>query len=240
MKRQRRGSNATSRKKQKTGSTMAALNRAGALLGIENKYYDVSLSNSALTAPINATGGEHDPSATLSLNTVAQGDTESNRDGKKILMQKLILHGNIFVPAQANRTSGLQPGIAYVAVVLDTQCNGAKLNSEDVFKNQAGSSRLAAQPLRNLQYSTRFRVLASKRITLTSPEATYDGTNIEADGTDHPFDFYVNLKNLPVTFTGTTSDVASISDNCISVVAYCTSTDFAPALYYQSRLRFAA
>jgi hypothetical protein len=212
--------------------------RTGGFLGIEKKFYDVSLTAAALTAPLDATGGEHNPSATVTLNTVAQGDGESNRDGRQISMDSIYVKGNIFVDLQANQTTSVQAGVVFVALVLDTQCNGANFNSEDVFKNQSGSSRLAASPFRNLQYTSRFKVLEQICVKLQDPNFAYDGTNLERNGFDIPFTFYKKLNGLRVTYSATTSSVANIIDNNLGIVAYTTSTDLTPLLYYHSRLRF--
>jgi hypothetical protein len=212
--------------------------RTGGFLGIEKKFYDVSLGAAVLTAPLDASGGEHNPSATLTLNTVAQGDGESNRDGRQISMDSIYVKGNIFIDLTANQTASVQAGIVFVALVLDTQTNGAALNSEDVFKNQSGSSRLAASPLRNLQFTSRFKVLEQFQATLKDPQSVYDGTNIERDGFDVPFTFYKKLAGLKVTYSGTTAAISNIIDNSLHIIAYTTSTDLTPLLYYQARLRF--
>lgn len=126
----------------------------------------------------------------------------------------------------------------YIALVLDTQCNGALLNSEDVFKNPSGDAVLAASPYRNLQYVERFKVLAWRRIRLVQPTIVWDGTNLEQGGTNTPFTMSVDLKGLQVTFSGTTETIANITDNSLNLVAYSNFGDTAPTLSYNARLRF--
>lgn len=207
-------------------------------LGVERKYFDQTLGASTITAPIDASGGEHFPSATLTLNSIAQGDGETNRDGRRVNLDSIFLTGNIFVPALGSLSTQEQYPSVFVALVLDKQCNGAQFNSEDVFKNTSGSARLATNPLRNLQYSSRFKVLASKLIDLKPTQKVGDTTNQERDGFQKSFKLYADLGGIVTTFIGSTADVANIVDNNIGVVAYCTSTDIGPLLYYQSRLRF--
>lgn len=207
-------------------------------LGVERKYFDQTLGASTITAPIDASGGEHFPSASLTLNSVAQGDGETNRDGRRINLDSIYLNGTVFIPAASLLATQEQYPSVFVALVLDRQCNGAQFNSEDVFKNTSGSARLAANPLRNLQYSTRFKILASTVIDTKPTQKVGDTSNQERDGFQHTFKLYANLGGIITTFTGATADVANIVDNNIGVVAYCTSTDIGPLLYYQSRLRF--
>lgn len=212
--------------------------RTGGFTGIEKKFYDVALVQTALTSPTDATGGEVNPSGSVGLNTVAQGDGESNRDGRKMFMQSIHLNGVIEQPAQTNQTAADTSPDVFIALVLDTQANSAFANSEDVYKNQAGNAALAASPYRNLEYVSRFRVLAWKRMRLRQPTVVYDGTNVEQGGTKTPFSFNVNLKGMPVTFKGTTADIANITDNALNLIAYTNDTSTAPTISYNSRLRF--
>lgn len=211
--------------------------RTGGYVGIEKKFYDTSKAGTALVAPSDASGGEVDPT-TGGLNTVAQGDGESNRDGRSMVMHSIHINGTIFGNAQTNQSTGDQPGHVVVALVLDTQTNGAQLNSEDVFQNSGAQTYLAASPFRNLQYVKRFKVLKKYTMTIDPPEMVYDGTNIEQSGWDIPFTMNVDLKRLKVNFSSTTSAIANIVDNSLHLVAFCSSTDLAPAITYNARLRF--
>ena len=212
--------------------------RIGGFLGIEFKFYDTSLANSALTAPTDASGGEHNPSATICLNSVTQGDGESQRDGRNIVMKKLHLSEHIYVAGQANQTATDPAPVVYIALVWDKQTNGALLNSEDVFTNPSGNAFLAANPMRNLQYIKRFKVLKSVTLQLIQPTGTYDGTNIETGGYMIPFRMDLDLPNIEVNYTGTTETIANIVDNSLNIVAYAANISIAPVLYYNCRLRF--
>ncbi len=202
------------------------------------KFYDQKLSLASLTAATDATGGEHNPSATIALNTVVQGDGESNRDGRQIVMRNLSLRGNISVAPQVDESTTDRSELCFVSIILDTQTNGALLNSEDVYKNVLGTALGACQPFRNLKFSKRFRVLATKTITLPQQEVVHDGTNIEVGGFVVPFEMYVNLKNMTVNYSSTSESIANITDNSISVIAWTTGTASAPILNYATRLRF--
>ncbi len=212
--------------------------RIGGFLGIENKFYDQKLTASALTAPGDATGGEHDPSATILLNTVVQGDGESNRDGRNITMNSIHLNGTIQINDQINQTAQPTAGTVFIALVLDMQTNGATISSENVYKNKSASGALAASPFRNLQFIKRFKVLKTKQIKLPPMESTYDGTNIELAGYNVPWKMNVQLNGLKTNFTSTTEDVANIVDNSLHIIAWTSNTDQAPLIYYNSRLRF--
>ncbi len=211
--------------------------RTGGFTGIERKFYDTSLVASALTAPTDSSGGEHDQSATICLNSVIQGDGESNRDGRKATFQSCFVKGLCTVAAQANNTAGLGGTKIYIALVLDTQTNGAQLNSEDVFKNDSGSGSMAASPMRNMQFTQRFRILDTAEFIMQDPNISYDGTNIEMNGVMQEWQLSSNL-TFSTTYSGTTETVANITDNSVHIVAYCNALGLVPQISYNARVRF--
>lgn len=207
---------------------------------METKYFDTSLVASPIIAPTDCSGGEHDPVTILCLNGVPQGDTASSRDGMKIAMKSLYIEGKVVCAAQANQTASDSGTTVLIAVVLDTQTNGAQLNSEDVYINPAGDANLASSPLRDMSFTERFKVLKQKRIQIRQPSMVYDGTNVEQAGQKIPFRMAINLGGMLTKFqTGTTTGyVGTIIDNSIHVVAYADGTDLSPVLYYNARLRY--
>lgn len=207
-------------------------------LGIENKFYDTNLNLTGITANTDATGGEVDPSSTSMISTPAVGDGEQNRDGKRIMINSVQVNGVLLVQPQVNQTSADNQPQIMVALVLDTQTNGAQLNSEDVFKNLNNQGATTVVPLRNLLFASRFRVLKSEVFTLSPPTVTYDGTNVEQGGVQTHFNWYLPLQ-LPVNFNaGTTASVANVIDNSLHLIAYTMSTDSTPQIAYNARIRF--
>ncbi len=211
--------------------------RTGGFTGIEKKFYDTHLSSTALTAPTAAAGGEVNPSSSICLNSVTQGDGEEQRDGRKSTFNSCYVNGQITVPPQANITATDGGALVYVALILDTQTNGALLNSEDVFKNESGDANLAASPMRNMQFTQRFRILDKWTGIIQNPNLSYDGTNMESQGLVMPFTLSSNL-TFNTLFSGTTEDIANITDNSISMVAFCSNTSLAPSIAYNARVRF--
>lgn len=209
--------------------------RTGGYLGIEYKFKDYGFTG-GIQSPTDATGGEVDPSTALALNSIAQGDGESEREGRQVSLVQLHLQGVVTCPAQADQTATETPPIVFIAVVLDTQTNGAQLNSEDVYTNPGGTVLTGSMPLRDLQYSQRFKTLATKTLSFPPYPISYDGTNIEQGGLSRSFEIHLPLKGIKTTYTNTTAVVASIADNSIHVIAY-ASTGSA-TLSYNSRIRF--
>lgn len=216
----------------------AANIRTAGFLGIENKFYDTSLGATALLAPTDAAGAEVDPSTTSMISTPAVGDSEQNRDGKRIVINSVQIRGFINAPGALNQTTGQIATSVYVALVLDTQTNGAQMNSEDCFKNTGAAAILAASPMRNLLFGPRFKILKSWLINSEAPSLTYDGTNIEWSGWRKDFDCFLKV-NIPVNFNaGTTASVANVIDNSLHIIAYTSNASTAPTIGYNARIRF--
>ncbi len=235
-KRRRQVSFTTARKRQRTGTVMAK--RLGRTTLQELKFYDQSLVNSSLSAPSDSSGGERDPSATILLNTVVQGDGEEQRDGRQIVMKKISIKGVVTVPVQTAQIAADEASTVFIAIVLDTQTNGATINSEDVFKNKGANPALAASPFRNLRNVQRFQVLKTVTLALIQPQmAAKDSTNIETGGYKMPFEMHKRL-NIQVNYSGTAETVVSINDNSLHVIAFTSSTGVNPSISYNSRLRF--
>lgn len=215
------------------GAARAAIN-----LGVEKKYYDTSAAVN-IVAPTDCTGGEADPTTVNCISAPAQDDTASGRDGRKIVAKYVQIKGSVRFSTLTNQSLSVDSARVMVAVVLDTQTNGAQLNSEDVFTNPRAATTTADSPLRNLNFGERFKLLKLEQFNLQNPNMTYDGTNVEINGIAQQFDWYIPLKNLKIAFTsGVTAGVANVLDNSIHIVAFATTTSPQCAIAYNSRMRF--
>lgn len=224
-------------KRRRTGSKPQQKKKSVAsLLTPEIKFLDSAYSGT-IPAPTDGSGGEADPATLLSLSSIAQGDGESTRDGKKCVVSSAFVSGTIYCPPQINQTAVDTSATVYIALVMDTQTNEAQLASEDVYVNPGGIAATAATPLRNLKYTSRFRVL--DRFEVATPQAViaYDGTNMETGGFQVPFKLSWKGQ-MPVTFSDTGGIIADVVDNSLHVIAYCSNVTQALSLNYNARVRF--
>lgn len=209
-------------------------------IGLEKKFLDTALAETALAATSALTGGEYDPAGagcTGCLSCPAQGDTEQSRDGKRIVIDSLILKGFVVNgPTASAAVEGVTK--VFVAVILDTQTNVAQLNSEDVFKSLGGADAFNASPLKNLLFGKRFRILKSQVFDLTHAGTFAAAANFGGNGVRREFDWYIPFKGgLPVNLNaGTTANVANVIDNSLHIVAF--STLAGSAIGYNARIRF--
>lgn len=213
--------------------------RTGGFLGIETKFLDSGLVSSALSVSTAGAAGEKDPTTLNTICAIAQGDGESNRDGRTCMLKSVQVRGVIREPFLEAQTTPLNENGYFVAVVLDTQTNGAQLNSEDVFVNPSGSNICGDQPMRNLQFINRFIVLWSKHIERPDRQGvSWDATIGEYSASGVKFSMYKKLA-LPMHFTGTTAAIANIADNSLHVIAWARVTSaLSPTISYNARVRF--
>lgn len=206
-------------------------------LTAEPKFYDTYYAGAALPSNNTLASLSINPSASALISTPVVGDSESNRDGKKIIITQVELKGVLHKIAQANQTATDNGEFAWVALILDTQTNGTACSSTDVFKAiNSGAQTEYCMPFRNLLLGGRFRILKMKRYTFNNASLSYDGTNMEQSGIARPFKIYKKMR-LPVNFNaGTTADVANVTDNSLHVMGW--SSLGTVYCGYQARIRF--
>lgn len=210
--------------------------RTGGFLGLENKFIDFGRE-----APVVATmtTGEVSPS-TGCLNAIAQGDGQSDRDGRKCVLTSVFVSGHLDLQTEQNNTIAMQPVSVCVALVHDTQTNGTQLNSEDVY-TQSGvgsAANMNAYAMRNLQYTSRFNVLWKKTFDMNIGGGAGFGAGGTADwaGDRQSFEFFTKL-NIPVIHNGTTSNISNVTDNSLQMIAWCDDASRV-IIRYKSRVRF--
>jgi len=208
----------------------------------EVKFYDTALVGATVLASTNAADGEYDPSATSMISTPAQGDGDQNRDGRQITIKSVVLKATIQRAAVEDTANPAPPEKVFIALVLDTQSNAARMNSEDCFSNLAADARTNVSPLRNLTYNKRFRVLKSEVLDLDVNNIGVEADNLHAwNGMSKTIDWFVPMsgEGLPVQFNTTTptvNTIASVVDNSLHVIAYSQSATV--TLTYNARIRF--
>lgn len=205
--------------------------RTGGYLGLEKKFLDMEY-DAAVSATV--AGSEADPTTFLSLNSIAQGDGESNRDGRHCKLRSIYISGNILFAGLDQATPTTLPYITML-LIRDRQTNGAQFNAEDVLKDPSNLD-LETNAMVNLQHYKRFNIVKRFRIQMRAASSTWDGTSTLAGGQIVPFTMFKNV-NDDIHFIGTTAVVANISD--VSYHLICIGTPgIAANLRYIARTRF--
>lgn len=219
--------------------------RTAGFLGVEHKFYDVTFSGAITATSTACAGAEFNPSVTSLISTPPTGDGPSARDGFKMVIESVYIKGIVRRGAieDAASVAGLEQ--LYLCLVLDTQTNGANMNSEDCFVNPSGNLNTVVMPLKNLLMHNRFKIIDSQYFDMTPMElVSITSTDVEryhANPILKTFAFYKKWKKgLHVRFNaGTTADVANVIDNSLHIIALSNSaTGSVLTLTYHSRIRF--
>lgn len=212
--------------------------RSGGYVDLESKFLDSELTATTLTVnwtSLNPTG----TGCTNSISVPAQGDGESDRDGRVYYIQSVHVKGAITTSATESEAAPEGDGYARVILYWDTQSNKAEATATDIMDAGGTDDFLA---FRNLQNSKRFIVLKDKIIKI-KPMLTNEGAiNSFSQAPSYQF-FKFNKKfkkPIKVRCTGTTANVSSVSDNNFGIAALVNSQTNIPAaqIQYQARIRF--
>lgn len=116
----------------------------------EQKFFDTSVDDSPIPVALTATN----------LTVVPEGNGESDRIGRKITIKKIYWKYQFVLPTTA--TAADTSDIVRLMLVQDTQTNGAQFVATDLLDSDVYDS------FRNLANSSRFRVLMSKDIPVST------------------------------------------------------------------------
>ncbi len=208
--------------------------RTGGYVDIENKFLDTENVNDNFTTTWD-TMDPDDAGTVQCVSAVAQGDGESNRDGRVYHINSLHMQGRFSVNAVESAAFPGTDLIARIVVVWDTQTNGAQLTATSVMD---GGQTDDHDAFRNLQFTKRFRVLFDRKVLLPIQTTNEGAINLFANNDmSKLWKFNHTFKTpIKVICNGTTGVIASITDNSIHVIGVANSATV--QLSYQSRIRF--
>lgn len=160
------------------GVYRALLNpRVQGFLGLEKKFYDTARDATAVVTTTgwangvynpNISGSQGSPLITNCISVPSQGPGPQQRIGKAITIKSLQLKGIIeAVSLTFAAATPPQAHFAFLAIVLDTQTNGAQCAASDIFTNLSLNSNGLACPTRNLLNAKRFKILKSETFHIT-------------------------------------------------------------------------
>lgn len=203
----------------------------------EVKFLDSELVSTA----VDSNWTVHNPTGTGCTNSIsvpAQGDGESERDGRVYYIHSVHVKGLVRTAATESAAGPTGPMQTRVVLYWDTQTNGAEATATDIMASGLTEDILA---FRNLQNSKRFIVLADETYTLNPQIQNEGAANLfAADPSLVSFKFNkVFSKPIKVRCSGTTANVSSVTDNNIGIAAI--RDDNAPVntnIEYSARIRF--
>lgn len=181
----------------------------------EKKFLDTTIATTAITT----TG----VILNSSLNVIPQGDTQSERIGRKVTVCDVLLKGNITQPAQI--ITSLPQGLSdmcnnvRVIVYLDKQCNKATATVAQILQTTDENS------FRNLEYVDRFQILYDETVIMNVGGLSNIITTptFYAPGVRNQFGFTKKI-SVPITYdtSATTGAIGTITSNNIGIMAIAT------------------
>ncbi len=218
-------------------AAIAAANvRTAGFIGMENKFVDTTVTDKAFTTIW--AGGEMEDGTMLGLGIPAQGTGESERDGRVYTLKSLHIKGFIEVNSAESSTTPLADLLARLALVWDTQTNGAQMSAEECMLTIGTPDDVNS--FRNLQFSHRFIVLKDKtfRIPVAQTSTNEGAINLFASPrVVIPFKMNKTFKKgIKIRCKGTGGIIGDVTDNSFHLIGTATST--LALLSYEVRARF--
>ncbi len=212
----------TYKRKRTNGYTPKTGRYAG--LGAEAKFLDTDLDT------VFGTIGAAFESA--NLNIIIQGNTESNRIGRKVVLKRVDCKGILTLApgsTQANTSD-----VVRLLLVCDKQTNGAAFTGTDLWETDSYRS------FNNLANTSRFRILQTKIYTFNSPSGSGRGTTDTLAFGERVISWKMGVNlNLAIEFdnTATTGAVTTQRSNSLWLVSQSTSGTVVMSVS-DSRVRF--
>lgn len=161
------------------------------------------------------------------LVVIPQGDTESMRNGRKVMLKSVSIRGRIYIQPQAN--SANTSDIIRILLVQDKQANGVAFTPPMVL---AGTPDYLAY--RNLANTSRFNILFDKSISLNSLGG------VATDSFESVKTFTINRKlKIPMEYdaSATTGAIGTQRSNSLAVMAIAENGALSN-IQYQARVRY--
>jgi len=240
------GRGKSSKKKQRTdvtfGSKKMFVQRSfgNPLALFETKYFDAYRTSNAIdTADTDWTNAENDPATLNCLFAPVQGDDFNNRQARQVSVFKIMIRGAITAPAEANQGAANDFSRCRVVIYMDKQSNGTQSQGEDVLAAGASTGD-ALDMFQNPANFGRFKVLKDKLFNISDTNMTYDGTNVEVNGTVRSFKWIFKFRKPIIVHYNATNGgtIADVVDNSFHLIVKQQGGSVTPSIRYRVRTYF--
>lgn len=216
--------------------------------GDELKAWDTNIDNEVVSPDGNWIATILDPDTYDTLSAPEVGAASNQRVGRRIRIKSIQIGGCARMQATVLAEDPPGFGQVLVALVLDTQTNGAQMRGEDVYETRhevglLSIPELVCTPARVLAGMSRYKVL--KKVLLDFPQGIPVRKRFDESGealynqAPQTLTFQINLElDLEVAFNSDEFSVAGVTDNSLHVIACRNSTAGSCRLYYISRIRY--
>lgn len=207
----------------------------------ELKWHDTGIDSTVFDT--NGTSGNAPYYHILSLNTIAQGDEASQRNGNKIQVKRLTVRGKVIVDSNSSAANEVftTATLFRVVVYVDTQPNGQGVTYSQLFENSpANQGQIYAY--NKLSSTGRFKILMDKFINVPPTTAVWNPIQEEmySYGNTKFFKMSVPL-DLAIRYSDATNNLSAVQKNNIGIffLADVANADVDQMrCEYRSRLRY--
>lgn len=190
------------------------------------------------------------PSGPECLFAPSQGPGSQQRDGRLATVQSIYVAGTVYVPPAAATTNNQQS--VFLALVLDRSPNQTDIDgfTNLIYENLARvpdppnpdvfSRSYVAAPLRNLEWSKRFKVLKTKTLTFNTTPMFETAAGVHYGRAERCFtmSYRPSGSDAQVEFQGAEGTVENITKNAYYILAISNAIQNAASIAYNSRVRF--
>jgi len=170
--------------------------------GREMKFKDFDVTQ----ASVAAAGDVHS-----TLSTVATGNTENTRVGRKIMIKKIMLRYRIDLSAQDAGAAPPAPDQIKIILYCDRQCNGATIAVTDLLEEAN------YQSFNNLANKGRFRLLGVRKHTLNYVGIGADSSTSTTNQVFKHGQIMLNV-SIPIEYNGTDGTIDEQTSNNIGLL----------------------
>lgn len=206
----------------------------------ETKFIDNGLTST--TFPNAATAAIPTYYQASSLNLVLKGDGNDQREGSKILIEKISINCEFILDKNSNTTWATVINSDHVVrfvVYLDHQCNQAVAPITNIFDFSLSTNEYQISASRNLEFINRFTILHDETRRLNVPATTWDGTNFHFPGCLLPMSFKRSNLKIPIHYTDNLLNIASVTTKNVGfLVMLSTAGTTQRKITWRSRVNF--
>jgi len=206
----------------------------------ESKFIDNGLASTTITNAATASIPTYYQAS--SLNLVVKGDGNDQREGSKIIIEKLSIAVEFIVDKNSAATWATVVNSDHVVrfvVYLDHQCNQAIAPITNIFDFTLSTNEYQIAASRNLEFINRFTILHDEIRRLDVPASTWDGANFHFPGALLPLKFVSGKLRIPIHYTDNLLNIASVTTKNIGfLLMISTSSTTQRKITWRSRVNF--
>jgi hypothetical protein len=171
-----------------------------------------------------------------------EGSGSSQRVGRQVRVKSITVRANISADSGSAPVGVRQAHGVHIYLVHLKATNGAWPLGTEIFSfhhaNSGGSYQRNMNPLRNMQYTHKIRVLHHSKYEIKHYHRANGADTWVNAPQNHWIEIDINNLDIPVNFSGNTGTVTDLEDNSFALFAFTNTQEPEAKIDYQSRVRY--